>query len=201
MSRRWSPEPLRDAGKHAIQVVHTRLPDGCRIRAISGDFLTMSLVPDTFDFVVGIGILHHLTLNLEVEFLKKAASLLKASGEARFSEPASNSWLLDQVRELIPLPNRPSRLQRTAFRKSHERDPHPERTCSSDHFRRLGQKFFHEVEIMPYGCIERFHRLLRGRRCETPFRKWATRAERHLPQWFQSLAARSQLMTFGSPKR
>lgn len=165
-----------------------------------GDFATIPFEPRSFDFIVGKAFLHHLTPELEDEYLSKAARLLKPTGEARFCEPAVNSPLLDKVRWMVPVPGRPSMLSKTKFRKFQEQDPHPERDNSSDHYRRLGKKFFFDVGIVPLGSLERFCRLMPQGSFNRRFRRWAHRVEAGLPMWFRLKAARSQLIAFGRPR-
>jgi SAM-dependent methyltransferase len=170
------------------------------LQVLVGDFGTLPFEPRSFDFVVGKAFLHHLTHELEDLYLAKAARLLKPTGEARFCEPAVNSPFLDKLRWMIPVPGRPSMLSKRKFLKYQEQDPHPERDNSSDHFRRVGEKFFFDVGIVPLGSLERFGRIMPQGSSNRRFRRWAHRAEAGLPMWFRSKAARSQLITFGRPK-
>jgi 2-polyprenyl-3-methyl-5-hydroxy-6-metoxy-1,4-benzoquinol methylase len=94
------------------------------VRAISGDFTKLDLPLRSFDFVVGKALLHHLTHECENEYLARIAQLLKYEGEARFFEPAINSTLLDKIRWLIPVPGRPSVLQKKAYARWKADDPH-----------------------------------------------------------------------------
>jgi SAM-dependent methyltransferase len=170
------------------------------LRVSVGDFATIPFEPRSFDFIVGKAFLHHLTPELEEEYLSKAARLLKLTGEARFCEPAVNSPFLDKVRWMVPVPGRPSMFSKTKFQKYREQDPHPERDNSSDHFRRVGERFFCEVGIVPLGSLERFCRLMPQGNFNRRFRRWAHRVEARLPMWFRLKAARSQLIAFGRPR-
>ncbi|MBL8291801.1 MAG: class I SAM-dependent methyltransferase [Bryobacterales bacterium] len=167
---------------------------------IVGDFATIPFEPHSFDFVVGKAFLHHLTHDLEDNYVAKAACLLKPCGEARFFEPAVNSRLLDALRWMIPVPGRPSILMKRRFRKWKELDPHPERDNSSDHFRRLGTKYFDSVDIVPVGSLERLCRLMPQGSFNRGFRRWAHRAELWLPMYLRMKAARSQLIVFRRPR-
>ena len=171
------------------------------LQVFVGDFATIPFEPHSFDFVVGKAFLHHLTHELEDHYLSKAARLLKPTGEARFCEPAVNSPVLDKMRWMIPVPGRPSMLSKTKFLKFQEQDPHPKRDNSSDHFRRVGEKFFFDVGIVPIGSLERFCRLLPPGNFNRRFRRWAHRVEVVLPMWFRLKAARSQLIAFGRPRQ
>jgi SAM-dependent methyltransferase len=169
------------------------------IQAVSGNFADLPFKKHSFDFVVGKGFLHHLTHETESIYLNKVASLLKPNGEARFFEPATNSQTLDTLRWMIPVPGRPSILNRNAFAEYKKQDPHPERDNSSEHFVQFGKQFFGDVKIIHIGSIERLCRLLPQGKFNRNFRRWAHRIEVKLPKWFRHKAARSQLIIYTSP--
>jgi SAM-dependent methyltransferase len=170
------------------------------VQVFVGDFAAIPFEPRSFDFVVGKAFLHHLTHELEDRYLSKAAQLMKPVGEARFFEPATNSAFLDKLRWTIPVPGRHSILNKRRFLEWKEHDPHPARDNSSDHFRRVGKKYFNEVSIVPVGSIERFCRIMPQGSFNRRLRRWAHRVEVRLPMWFRFKAARSQLIVFGHPK-
>src|SRR5262249_21657548 len=114
------------------------------VRAISGDFTKLDLPFRSFDFVVGKALLHHLTHECENEYLARIGQLLKYEGEARFFEPAINSKILDKIRWLVPVPGRPSILQKAAYARWKAEDPHPERDNSSTYYLSNGRKYFKE---------------------------------------------------------
>lgn len=165
-----------------------------------GDFSRLSLEPGSFDFVLGKAFLHHLTHDLEDSCLAKVVHLLKPQGEARFVEPATNSTVLDTLRWAIPIGERPSILNRERFLKWKETDPHPDRDNSSAHFRDAGGKFFAEVDIVPFGSLERMCRLLPRGKFNRQFRRGAHKAETYLPRWLRFKAARSQLIVLRKPR-
>jgi 2-polyprenyl-3-methyl-5-hydroxy-6-metoxy-1,4-benzoquinol methylase len=172
------------------------------VDAICGDFTEMSLdVPTPFDFVVGKAFLHHLTHEQETQCLRRAAEIIRPGGQARFAEPAVNSALLDACRWLVPVPGRPSRLDREAFRAYIEDDPHPERDNSTAHYVTQGERFFERVEIIPIGGLERFSRFLPQSAFNRRFRRGALRVERWLPYALQLLIARAQTIVLSSPRR
>lgn len=166
------------------------------VEAVSGNFADLHFPFDSFDFVVGKALLHHLTHDLEAQYLKKLALMLKVDGEARFFEPATNSLFLDKLRWMVPVPGRPSILNKEQFAKWKQGDAHPERDNSSTHFRDIGRSLFKEVEITPLGSIERFCRLLPNGNFKRRFRRWAHRAELKLPMPFRRVTARSQLIVY-----
>ncbi|MFY7666541.1 class I SAM-dependent methyltransferase [Flavobacterium sp.] len=165
------------------------------ITYVFGDFLQYDTKEEaSFDFVVGKAFLHHLTLDLERQFLEKTARLLKPGGQARFFEPAINSLWLDKLRFMIPVSGRPSSLQRKAFKAWEEADPHPERPNSSEHYRNSGLQYFSKVDIYCIGAIQKFHRLLPSGSFDRKFRRFAFRLERYLPKYLNDTFARSQLI-------
>jgi SAM-dependent methyltransferase len=172
---------------------------GTTIQPITGDFSRMEFEPASFDFIVGKAFLHHLTHDLESEYLKRVAALLKPDGEARFFEPAENSEFLENIRWAVPVPGRPSILDKKAFQQWKEKDPHPERDHSSQHYQQAGSLYFDETHIVVMGSIERLCRLVPPGKFNREFRRWAHRVELKLPDWFRYAAARSQLVVFQKP--
>ena len=183
-----------------VRLLSQALELSTRITAYSGDFRKMWFAPRSFDFVVGKAFLHHLVYELEEEILSKVSDVLKPEGEARFVEPAVNSKLLDQIRWLIPVSGRPSVLQKKAFYNWKKHDVHPERNNSSDHYRRLARRYFQEVEIIPYGGIERCYRFFPNGALTRKFRRWAFRIEKKLPPSFNMRIARCQTIICHKPK-
>lgn len=170
------------------------------IEVVVGNLSHLSFEAGSFDFVVGKAFLHHLTHELEDSYLSRIVHLLKPGGEARFVEPATNSVVLDTLRWAIPIGERPSTLSRERFLKWKETDPHPDRDNSSAHFRDVGNKFFAQVDIVPFGSLERLCRLLPPGRFNRQFRRWAHKVETYLPAWLRFKAARSQLIVFRHPR-
>lgn len=171
-----------------------------RVEALAGDFATMDLAAESFDFVIGKAFLHHLTHEVEELYLRQAARVLRATGEARFVEPAINSQLLDTLRWLVPVPGRPSRLARRAFAEYRAADPHPDRDNSSRHYCAAGLRHFEEVTAMPLGAIERLYRILPKGELNRAFRRAAFRAERLLPVSMQRTLAQGQLLVMRRPR-
>lgn len=169
------------------------------IKFISGDFLKNDLEAHQFDYVIGKAFLHHLTIPVEKLFLEETARLLKKDGEARFFEPAVNSKILDEIRWLIPVKGRPSRLNKTEFKKWKENDPHPDRSFSSSHFKTAGSAFFKDIEIIPIGTLERFNRLIPRGNFNLRYRKWALKKEQKLPMAINMYLTRSQSIIYKNP--
>ena len=171
-----------------------------RVQGLSGDFTSLNLEDEPFDCVVGKAFLHHLTEELEREYLAKAAGMLKPEGEARFFEPAENSPTLDALRWMVPVRNRPSSLNKKAFAKWKASDPHPDRSNSSQTYLQNAALYFEQVDALSLGSIERFHKLLPGGSFNRKYRRWAHRVDARMPNWFRHKFARSQLLVYRHPK-
>ena len=184
-----------------IREAAKRLDIADRIDTETCDILDLVLPTKSFDFVVGKGFLHHLTHDQEEYCLEQCARWLKTSGEARFSETAENNRLIDQLRWYIPLPGRPSCLDRAAFRAYKAINPsHPPRNNSSKHFRQVCSRFFEQVTVIPAGGVERFHRLLPpNSRLEISYRVLAGRIENVLPYRIHMSVARGQSLILRRP--
>lgn len=172
------------------------------ITFINGDFTKSTVEADYFDFVIGKAFLHHLTLDLEYDILKKVAMALKPDGEARFFETAVNSKVLDELRWAIPMNNRPSKwFQPKAFKQWEAADPHPPRDNSSSHYKRVGDSLFKSTTIIPLGIFERFARLLPLQKKHLGgFKRNALKLEYYFPKSFRSFGARSQVIIYREPK-
>jgi 2-polyprenyl-3-methyl-5-hydroxy-6-metoxy-1,4-benzoquinol methylase len=166
---------------------------------VEGDFLKNNLPSNYFDFVVGKAFLHHLTIPIEKHFLDETARLLKPDGQARFFEPAVNNKLLDDIRWLIPVKGRPSKINKSAFKIWKENDPHPDRSFSSKHFENAGAAFFDSVKIIPVGTLERFNKLIKKREYNISYRRWALKTEKQLPYNLNRALTRSQLIIYKIP--
>lgn len=170
------------------------------IKFIEGDFLKTNLLPNQFDVVIGKAFIHHLTHEQEIQFTKLIVALLKPNGVVRYVEPAVNSKILDELRWLIPVPGRPSKIQRKKFDKWKLNDPHPERDNSYKRYKMIGNKYFDYTMIVPIGTIERFHRLL-PKKNNRKFRRFAFKIEKYIPNTLNLLFARTQLIEYKGPKK
>ncbi|MEM7287674.1 MAG: class I SAM-dependent methyltransferase [Actinomycetota bacterium] len=156
--------------------------------------------PRSYDFVVGKAILHHLTHEEEREFLAFVAEAMRPGAEGRFSEPAVNSKVLDAIRWAVPVPGRPSALQRAKFAEYRATDPHPIRDNSSAHFMRSCREFFDDVECIPLGALERFNRLFPNAGFNNAFRRRAFWVEDRIPRRAQLPFARTQVILLAGPR-
>jgi len=194
-----------EISKYAVELLATASKElhlQHRIEPIHGDFIEIDLPCSHYDFVLGKAFLHHLTHEIERDYVAKTSSILKPSGEARFCEPAVNSRFLDFLRWVVPVSGRPSILMRQAFQRWKEQDPHPTRDNSSRHYERVFRQYFRDVEIWPIGCLERFHRLLPAGRFNLQYRRWALRFELALlPYSLRLKCARAQTIVARGPRR
>lgn len=170
------------------------------IQFIYGDFLKSDFPNNFFDIIVGKAFAHHLTHEQEEAFAQKCARILKPNGVLRYCEPAVNNKFLDELRWMIPVQGRPSILQKEKFAIWAENDPHPERDNSGNRYTYVGKMFFDEVQVIPYGWIERFNRILPRGEFNRKFSRWAFRAEKYLPHFVNYTLARSQVITYKKPK-
>ncbi|WP_340063102.1 class I SAM-dependent methyltransferase [Ascidiimonas aurantiaca] len=171
-----------------------------KITFLHGDFLKVPIPENYFDIVLGKAFVHHLTHDQEIDFTRKIVSLLKPNGIVRYFEPAVNNKFLDEIRWLIPVPGRPSKLQRKKFKQWKLNDPHPERNNSSGHYLKIGQQYFEETRIVPIGSIERFHRIL-PKKYGRKFRRFAFKLEKKLPRSVNLSLTRSHLIEYKRPKK
>ena len=173
------------------------------IQFIEGNFLEKEFPEDFFDIVVGKAFVHHLTKEQEILFTEKIVKILKPEGLVRYFEPAVNSKFLDNLRYMIPVTNpvRPSSLQRKKFKAWKEADPHPDRDETSAAYEKTGREFFKKTEVICFGSIERYYRLLPYGEFAKKFRRFAFKAERYLPKYIRNTFARSQLIIYQFPKK
>jgi len=121
----------------------------------------LQLEDETFDFVVGSAILHHLSKESVINSLNEAYRVLKSGGMALFFEPIENSKVFDFIQNLFPVdkPNmphyRPSILQRakwTAYLQQAD-----DRSLSNIELTNA-KGCFREVEFEYYGLLRRLTR-------------------------------------------
>jgi 2-polyprenyl-3-methyl-5-hydroxy-6-metoxy-1,4-benzoquinol methylase len=165
------------------------------ITAYSGDLRELQLKPKSFDLIVGKSILHHLTHELEDEYFKEIARLLKEDGEIRFVEPAHNRPFLRTLALLISTKERPSILNWKKYAAYKKNDPHPNRNNSSNHFSKAGKKYFKFIEIQPIGAEKQLARLFSAIIGE----KLITNLISYLPKWLSFKLAKAQIITFKFP--
>jgi SAM-dependent methyltransferase len=182
-----------------VKVLNDKYSFSRPIQFIKGDFLESDLEPDSFDIVVGKAFVHHLTPDQEHAFHRKIVRLLKKDGRVRFVEPAENSALLEKIRFMIPVYERPSVFQREKFAKWKEQDTHPERENTTRYYKEIGNQYYANVQVQVMGAIHRLHRFLPDNTFNRKFRRWAFRMERLLPSSFRLFFARIQTIDYANP--
>lgn len=172
---------------------------GFSISPYSGDLRTLGFNSGSFDLVVGKSIIHHLTHELEEGYFSKMVQLLKEDGAVRFVEPAQNLPVLRQLLLMLPLQGRPSSLQRTKYKKYQDHHPHPVRDNSTAHYLTIGKRYFHEVEVRPYGHEKALGLLMPGfirkRMLDTES------SQTIFPKWLSLKLAKVQIIEFKKPRR
>ncbi len=140
------------------------------------------LEAESFDFVFGSAILHHLELDEEKDAVRESYRMLKKGGMAIFIEPLINSKLLDTIREYIPIKDkynpRPSKFS-AEFRKYAAEDPHPVRPLTSAHFKKVFSDSGFKVQIKEIGIFNRLDRLTRNQ----TIRKWISTSDYYFLQY------------------
>jgi len=118
---------------------------------------------NSYDIVVGLGILHHLSKSDLKKTLQETHRVLKKNGAAFFCEPVENSKVFDFIQNIFPTGKknsnyyRPSILQRKAWRQFVETID--ERALTNKELVLAGKQFT-MVKIRPYGLLIRLQRLI-----------------------------------------
>ena len=124
----------------------------------------LDYAPGSFDFVVGIAILHHLHTELDVIY-DEVARMLKPGGVAYFTEPVANSGLMRGLRRVVPVPTHATP---------------DERQLRYADFERMNRHGFVGVDYFHFHCLTRLRRVL-GARVERPLRRADHYMQRFLP--------------------
>jgi 2-polyprenyl-3-methyl-5-hydroxy-6-metoxy-1,4-benzoquinol methylase len=132
------------------------------IRTVLADCTNTSLDHNSFDIVIGIALIHHLTVNEEARLYQEVFDLLKQDGCAFFMECLQNSPTLDFIRTLVPISQkgdpRPSRLSKS-WKKYIENEHHPSRPNTTKHYSEmLCNTRFKNFEFEELGIFSRLDR-------------------------------------------
>jgi 2-polyprenyl-3-methyl-5-hydroxy-6-metoxy-1,4-benzoquinol methylase len=117
-----------------------------------------------YDAVIGLAILHHLTVADASKAVRECHRVLKTGGVAVFHEPVENSALFDLVQNLFPAGEkggryyRPSILQRRAWAGYIQKLD--DRTMTNQELIAAGTGFFRNIRLSPYGFMIRLARLI-----------------------------------------
>lgn len=128
------------------------------------DAARLPFADGSFDLVVGMNVLHHLSEENLARAVRESHRVLAPGGAAVFYEPVENSRLLGLARDLVPAPptakgrtRRPSILQRRAWRRHLEQMD--DRSLRTRELMRAGA-IFDEVVVRPYGVLVRLKRFV-----------------------------------------
>ena len=128
------------------------------------DCTNLDLNNASVDLVLGIALIHHLTVDQELKLYEECYRVLKEGGTAIFLESLIESRIVDFIRTLIPIYQRhnprPSRLSKEydAYRLMEKR-VHPERPNTNNHYKQiLGKLSFSEFELIRLSIFNRLDR-------------------------------------------
>jgi SAM-dependent methyltransferase len=138
----------------------------------------------SFDCVVGVGVLHHLSQKHLERAVREAHRVLRSDGRALFYGPIENSRVFDFVQNLIPVGGagkdryRPSILQRRAWTEyQRQRDDRP---LTDQELIEAGGTFGNVAIIGRYSLLSRLWRVL-GRRWRAPLEEFDAALLRAFP--------------------
>src|SRR3989304_2664820 len=142
------------------------------VHTVLGDCTNTCLERESFDIILGIALIHHLTVNQEQRLYQEVFDLLKHGGCAFFMESLQNSPTLDFIRTLVPIfqkvEPRPSKLSKS-WKKFKANDIHPSRPNTTRHYREMLRRLpFARVELEEIGIFSRLDRLIENKQ----LRRW-----------------------------
>lgn len=132
-----------------------------------GSITNLPVEPESFDLVLGLDILHHLSPPDVVMALGEVARVLKGDGVAVFHEPVENSECFSFLQNLFPTGKRgeqgyrPSLLQRRTWKEY--RSTLDDRDMTFGEFFSAGRPIFSTIRVRPFGLTIRLERLLSRR--------------------------------------
>ena len=130
----------------------------------TANIVSLPFESKTYDIVIGIAVLHHLSKPDVSKALSEAYRVLNEAGQAIFLEPVENSKIFDFIQNLVPVGKkgsgryRPSILQREAW-DEYIRSL-DDRSMTNRELVSEGKKHFQSVRISPYGFLIRLTRLI-----------------------------------------
>lgn len=134
----------------------------CQVAQV--DIEAIPFAPGSFDVVVGIAVLHHMSVPDVARVVRDVERVLVPGGRAYFYETVEDSRLFNAAQKLLPAGRagsehyRPSVLNRPAWRAFVAQLD--EREMTSQEFRDAGSAAgFVQVSITPYGLTNRLERL------------------------------------------
>ena len=114
---------------------------------------------ETYDVIIGSAVLHHISEESVVKSFGEFYRLLKKDGIAIFTEPVENSKSFEILQNLMPIPGRPSIIQRNKWKtylKSLD-----DRPMSNLEFINAGKvNKFRSTKLYAHGLIIRLSKIL-----------------------------------------
>lgn len=149
--------------------------NGTSCHFCEGDIANLPYGCDTFDCVVGVAVLHHLSKPDVVETMIQVKKILKNGGKAVFLEPIENSRCFSLFQNLFPAGKktsgyyRPSILNRKAWNKylSEMED----RDMTTQELKDAGNGF-RNVNVSGHGYITRLDRVTNNNKAITAMKKF-----------------------------
>ena len=152
-----------DIGKDIIEVAKRAAQlNGVDCQFLTADVVSTPFYDESFHYVIGHGVLHHLPPSWLQKSIDEAYRVLVPGGRAYFSEPVENSGIFNFLQNLIPIDSpespqkRPSILQRKAW-KLYSRT-NDDRSLTDEELLKAGA-LFEKAGISYYGFLIRLARL------------------------------------------
>jgi 2-polyprenyl-3-methyl-5-hydroxy-6-metoxy-1,4-benzoquinol methylase len=154
-----------DIGKNLVTAAQ-RLAKVNRVNCIfqQGNIIALSFDNETFDLVIGLAVLHHLSEANVKKTLRECHRVLKPGGIAVFHETVENSRVFNVIQNLFPAGKRGTRYYRPSLlcRKAwkHYVQTMDDRVMTSREFIHSARGLFHTTTITPYGLMVRLTRMI-----------------------------------------
>ncbi len=129
--------------------------------------VSLPLESETYDVVIGLHILHHLSQSDVLSAVQESSRVLKRNGIAVFVEPIENSKFFSNVQNIFPAGKRGSSYYRPPLWRRAEWKEYVRALDDRDMTHRelilAGSRCFSTTRISAYGFLIRLERLLGGR--------------------------------------
>ena len=148
-----------DIGENLVKfATELAVVNNVKCNFINSSTTNLDLQVESFDLIIGLVFLHHLTEENVLEAFFKFNRILKPNGKAIFVEPVENSRIFNFLQNLIPLRNRPSIMQRKAWKKYIKNLD--DRVMNNDELKNLGNSCnFKYTKLYSYGLTIRLSAL------------------------------------------
>ena len=149
-----------DLGAPLLEAARSRAAlNGVSCDFQQADIVSLPFPAGTFDAVIGLSILHHLSQADVRRAVAECHRVLRENGSAFFTEPVENSRVFDLIQNLLPAPGEPARpsiLQRAKWKKWLA--GLDDRVMSDSELRSAGTAFS-EIHLRHHGLTIRLARL------------------------------------------